>query len=71
MTEVAEQVAALNARIDKLIRVLPDRLNREDVCYRLGIHRNTLTRWIKEKRFPAPGPDGRWPVAVIMDWDRR
>lgn len=57
MTEVAEQFAALNARIDKLIRVLPDRLNREDVCYRVGIHRNTLARWIKERRFPAPG---RW-----------
>lgn len=45
------------------------RLTREQVCTRLGVHRNTLATYIKDRKFPAAGKDGRWLVSEVMRWE--
>lgn len=62
-------------RIDLLertiARLVGDRLTRAQVCERLGIHRNTLSAYIRDRDFPTPGADGCWLLAEVMEWESR
>ena len=43
-------------------------LTMDEVCARFRIHRNTLTGWLKAKKFPSPiviCGQKRWPSSVI------
>lgn len=67
---LAQEVAALRASVEMLVRMTAPRMTRDEVCARLRIHRNTLAHWVRERRFPAPGRDGNWGLADVMDWER-
>lgn len=67
---IAQEVAALRATIEQLVQLTAPRMSRADVCTRLGIHRNTLTAWQRQRRFPQPGRDGKWSMADVMRWER-
>ncbi len=54
-----------------LARLVGARLTRAQVCERLGIHRNTLANYIKERDFPTPGLDGKWLLSEVLDWETR
>ncbi len=54
-----------------LARMVGSRLTRAQVCERLGIHRNTLANYIKERDFPTPGRDGKWLLSEVLDWESR
>lgn len=70
-TAVVAELASLRASITLLAQSLGTRLTRQEVCARLGIHRNTLAAWVRDRRFPAPERDGRWTLAKIMEWETR
>lgn len=54
-----------------LVQTMGTRLTRQQVCERVGIHRNTLTIYMKERGFPAPGKDGKWLLSEVLDWEAR
>lgn len=46
-------------------------LTRTDLVLKLKIHRNTLSKWLKEQRLPAPlliAGQERWPASLINAW---
>lgn len=54
-----------------LVQTIGTRLTRQQVCDRLGVHRNTLTTYIKDRGFPAAGKDGKWLLSDVMEWEAR
>lgn len=52
-----------------LVQNAGTRLTRQQVCERLGVHRNTLATYVRERGFPAPGKDGKWLVSEVMEWE--
>jgi predicted DNA-binding transcriptional regulator AlpA len=71
-------VAILSERLDTvtqalahLARLMGARLTRQEVCERLGVHRNTLRAYILDRGFPKPGKDGKWLLAEIVEWEAR
>lgn len=77
MTETAI-IERLESRIDALTNAVATlahkegtRLDRYDVCYRLGVHRNTLRDKIRNGSFPAPGDDGKWLLADVVEWEAK
>lgn len=54
-----------------IARLVGSRLTRAQVCDRLGIHRNTLANYIKDRNFPTPGSDGKWLLSEVLDWEAR
>lgn len=71
-------VATLSQRLDtmtqaltQLARLMGARLTRQEVCDRLGVHRNTLRTYILDKGFPKPGKDGKWLLAEVVEWEAR
>ena len=71
MTDATAQ--ALLQRFDQLERLLVTtlnrRLSREDMCERLDIGRNTLTRRIEAGKVPRPGADGKWLLSDVVEWE--
>ena len=47
------------------------RLNGPAMCARLGISRNTLAKRAKGKGFPVQGPDGKWALSDVIDWEQK
>lgn len=52
-----------------MARLVGARLTRAELCERLGIHRNTLARYMAEAGFPQPGKDGKWLLEEIIEWE--
>jgi DNA-binding CsgD family transcriptional regulator len=52
---IIERLDALTNGFAQLARLMGARLTRQEVCARLGVHRNTLRTYIAEKDFPKPG----------------
>lgn len=77
--ELASVNATLQAQVDTLVhavRVLcvqnGGRLNRQQFADRLGIHRNTLVKFLaRDRSMPRPGDDGKWMLTEIIDWELR
>ncbi len=49
------------------------RLKISDVERRLAIHRQSIWRWVRDGKFPAPhyiGRDRRWFLHDIEEWER-
>lgn len=72
-------IARLMGRIDLLTQTIQTlctiagaRLNRQQLCDRWGIHRNTLTTRIDgDRTIPRPGKDGRWLLSEIIEWEQQ
>jgi len=50
---------------------VPDHLSRAQMCQRLRITSRTLTNRLRRGEVPQPGPDGRWLLEEVMEWERR
>lgn len=69
LAALRQDIARIHETLMLLSRGLGAKLSREQVCERLGVHRNTLARHIKDRRFPAPSADGHWQLAAVMAWE--
>lgn len=67
--QLALELAALRREIASLHQERGTRLSRAQVCARLGIHRNTLPRYMAERRFPTPCSDGSFLLGEIIEWE--
>lgn len=47
-----------------------ERLTLAQVSKRLGIHRNTVRTYIRERGFPE-SVEGKWMLADVIKWERR
>lgn len=70
-TIIIERLDALTEGFAQLARLMGARLTRQEVCERLGVHRNTLRTYIAERDFPKPGRDGKWLLAEVIEWEAR
>jgi predicted DNA-binding transcriptional regulator AlpA len=72
MTDAAiiQRLELLTNTVQTLTTMLGARLNRAQLCERLGIHRNTLAKRIMEPGFPLPGKDGKWLLSEVIEWER-
>lgn len=69
----------LKAQVDTLVYAVKalcvqhgGRLNRQQFADRLGIHRNTLVKFLaRDRSMPRPGDDGKWMLTEIIDWELR
>lgn len=71
MTDATAQ--AIDQRLSRMERLIVTafnrRLSREDMCERLDIGRNTLTRRIEAGKVPRPGADGKWLLSDVVAWE--
>lgn len=72
MTETAmmQRIEQLTTAVQSLTAMMGARLSRQQLCERLGIHRNTLARRMTEPGFPLPGSDGKWLLSEVIEWER-
>ena len=70
-TTIVRQLETLTSAVQLMARKLGERLTHAEVCERLGIHRNTLRRYIEERGFPTPGKDGKWLLEEVIAWELR
>lgn len=68
---VAEELRSMRETINTLVRFIGPRLTREQLCQRLDISRNTLTKRIEQGQCPRPGKDGKWLLSEIVEWEAR
>lgn len=69
----------LQSQVDTLVHAVKTlciqnggRLNRQQFADRLGIHRNTLVKFLaRDRSMPRPGDDGKWMLTEIIDWELR
>jgi len=66
-----QRIDALTSAMCMLAQAHGARLNKGELCARLGIHRNTLLKRAQGKDFPAPGPDGKWALSDVIAWEQR
>ena len=73
MTEatIAAELRLMREAVAMLCNQVGARLTRQQVCERLGMHRNTLAGYIKDQRFPQPGRDGKWLLSEVIEWERQ
>lgn len=45
------------------------RLTRAELCERLRIHRNTLSKRLEDPTFPRPDVNGKWLLSEVVRWD--
>jgi predicted DNA-binding transcriptional regulator AlpA len=65
-----ERIEQLTSAVQVLSAAMGARLTRAQLCERLGIHRNTLSRRLSEPGFPLPGKDGKWLLSSVIEWER-
>lgn len=67
--QIALELAAMRRDIANMARIRGERLTRAEVCERLGIHRNTLATYLRERGFPKPCRGGKWLLAEVIEWE--
>lgn len=66
-----QQIQLLTSAMQHMAASLGSRLTREQMCVRLGIHRNTFANRMQQDRtFPRPGKDGRWLLSEVIEWEQ-
>lgn len=68
---LAAELRSLRETVLTLCRMIGPRLTREQVCTRLDVSRNTLTRRVDQGQFPRPGADGKWLLSEVVEWESR
>ena len=71
MTEtILQEVADLRRAVEQLTHVVVGRrLTRAEVCARVRVETHTLTRWIRQRRFPDH-VGGYWLLQDVLEWER-
>ena len=66
----AQAVLQRFAQLERLIvTAMNRRMSHAEMCERLGIGRNTLTRRIDAGKVPRPGADGKWLLSDVVQWE--
>ncbi|PUE06155.1 AlpA family transcriptional regulator [Limnohabitans sp. WS1] len=68
--EIIQRLELLTDAINALTQAMGVRLTRAQMCERLKISRNTMTKRVKEPGFPLPDKHGFWFLADVMQWER-
>lgn len=68
-TELMRRMDSLTSALVTMSRQAGNRQTRQEVCERLGIHRNTLASYMVDKGFPKPMRDGKWLLSEIVEWE--
>ncbi|MBP6276524.1 MAG: hypothetical protein KA393_03855 [Limnohabitans sp.] len=68
--EIIQRLELLTNAIHALTQAMGVRLTRAQMCERLKISRNTLTKRVKEPGFPLPDKHGAWLLEDVMQWER-
>ena len=68
---ILSQIAALTNAVHTLTAMVGARLTRDQLAERIGVHRNTIGRWMVQPDFPRPGRDGKWLLSDVMAWEAR
>ncbi len=66
-----QRIDALTSAVQFMASALGQRLTRAQLCDRMGVHRNTLAKLMKDPTFPLPGKDGKWLLSEIVEWETR
>lgn len=66
---IERRLAELTSAVHLLAVKDGRRLSRAEVCARLGVHRNTLARYIDAGSFPKPTKMGDWLLADVIKWE--
>lgn len=64
-----QRIDALTSAVQFMASALGQRLTRAQLCNRMGVHRNTLAKLIKDPAFPLPGKDGKWLLSDVIAWE--
>ena len=71
LRQLTTAMAHMTTAMAHMAACLGTRLTRDQLCDRLGVHRNTLTRRLEQDRsFPRPGKDGRWLLSEVIEWEQ-
>ncbi|MCW5222423.1 hypothetical protein D8B23_18725 [Verminephrobacter aporrectodeae subsp. tuberculatae] len=71
-TDLLERIEKMTSAMQYMARMLGTRLDRGQLAQRMNVHRNTLTkRLAKDPGFPRPGPDGKWLLSEVIEWEQR
>lgn len=65
-----QRIDALTSAVQLLAKGQGTRLDKSELADRLGIHRNTLRTRAAGKGFPKAGPDGKWALSDVIDWEQ-
>ena len=69
--DLLERIDALAESVRLMAAMLGTRLDRAQLCERMGVHRNTLAnRLATDATFPRPGRDGKWLLSEIVEWEQ-
>ena len=69
--QLMHHISQLTSAVQAMAKITGTRLTRQQLCSRLGIHRNTLAKRIDDPTFPKPGKDGKWLLSEIIEWEQR
>mgnify|MGYP000093042207 CR=1 FL=1 len=64
-----QRIDALTSAVQFMASALGQRLTRAQLSERIGVHRNTLAKLMKDPTFPLPGKDGKWLLSEIIAWE--
>lgn len=67
---LTRRIEQLTMAVQAMAAMVGTRLSRQQLCDRLGIHRNTLARRMTEPGFPLPGSDGKWLLSEVIEWEK-
>lgn len=67
--DLQAQFALLTSAVIKMTASSGQRLSRSELCTRMGIHRNTLSKRMADNNFPKPDQNGRWLLSEIIEWE--
>lgn len=71
-TEIlVRKIDAMAEAMKLMAQALGTRLNREQMCERLGVHRNTLAKMAQAPGFPQPDRTGKWLLSEVIEWETR
>jgi predicted DNA-binding transcriptional regulator AlpA len=71
-TEIlVRKIDAMAENMKLMAQALGTRLSREQMCDRLGVHRNTLAKMSQEHGFPQPDRTGKWLLSEVIEWETR
>lgn len=67
--DLQAQFALLTDAVIRMSASTGQRLSRAELCTRMGIHRNTLSKRLTAGGFPTPDKNGRWLLSEIIEWE--
>jgi len=71
MSQSIEQISQdVRGLREEFHRMMGTRLTREQLAERLSVSTRTLYNRIEGGSVPRPGPDGRWLLSDVMEWER-